>query len=254
MTPRSSLPYRLWQRLTGSWVLNPLTQALLHGEHLSAQQASEAALGIVRSLAAATVQQRSLLDAATDEARLLAARGQELRASTERVHESLERARLVALNAALEGARLGEPMGKAVVAMAEEVRTLATRGLEALDEHTESLEYVLRGRDRLHEQLDQLHRHASLASEEVLRVESAQRELVSTLSALGRRIETATGTNSQTAQMLGVAADHARGLLEALTTLSAQYDVGVGIKALAPMLTLLLSSLEKSKHARGNRV
>jgi methyl-accepting chemotaxis protein len=231
-----------------------LAQAFLHGEQVRAQKASEAALGIARSLAAANVQQRSLLDAAVDEARLLAARGQELRASAERVRESLERARLVALNAALEGARLGEPMGRAVVGMAEEVRTLATRGLEALDEHTESLEYVVHGRDRLQEQLDHVHQHASLASEEVLRVESAQTELVSALSALGHRIETATGTDSQTAETLGVAADHARGLLDALARLSSQHDVGVAIKALAPALTLLLGWLENSKNPRGNRV
>jgi methyl-accepting chemotaxis protein len=254
MSRTEALRRWLEQTLTGRPGTNPIEGVLLHGEHEKAKRASETALTIARSLGTVAAQQRSALDAAADEARLLGARGSELRSSAERVRENLERTKLVALNAGLEGARLGESVGRAVIGMAEEVRTLAARGLEALGEHAESLDYVVRGRDRLQEQLDQVRQRASLAAEELLRAEAAQTEVGAAIAALGQRIEAATGTDSQTAQALAAASSHARGLLDALSMLSAKPERGLILKALGPTLGPLLRLLEAARRPRGEGV
>jgi methyl-accepting chemotaxis protein len=254
MSRTETLRRWLEQSLTGRPRANPLEGALLHGEHEKAKRASETALTIARSLGTVAAHQRSALDAAADEARLLGARGSELRSSAERVRECLERTKLVALNAGLEGARLGESVGRAVIGMAEEVRTLAARGLEALGEHAESLDYVVRGRDRLQEQLDQVRQRASLAAEELLRAEAAQTEVGAAIAALGQRIEAATGTDSQTAQAMAAASSHARGLLDALSTLSTKSERGLTLRALGPTLGPLLRLLESARRPRGEGV
>jgi methyl-accepting chemotaxis protein len=251
MSRIETLRHWLEQALSGRRPTNSLEGVLLHGEHEKARRASETALAIARSLGTVAARQRSALDAAADEVRLLDARGSELRSSAERVRESLERTKLVALNAGLEGARLGESVGRAVIAMADEVRTLAARGLEALGEHAESLDYVVRGRDRLQEQLDQVRQHASLAAEELLRAEAAEAEVAAAIAALGQRIEAATGTDSQTAQAMAAASSHARGLLDALSTLSTTSERGLVPRALGPTLGPLLRLLEATRRPGG---
>jgi methyl-accepting chemotaxis protein len=251
MSRIETLRHWLEESLSGQRQANAPEGALLHDEHQKAKRASETALTIARSLGTVAARQRSALDAAADEARLLGARGSELRSSAERVRESLERTKLVALNAGLEGARLGESVGRAVIGMAEEVRTLAARGLDALGEHAESLDYVVRGRDRLQEQLDQVRQQASLAAEELLRAEAAETEVVAAIAALGERIEAVTGTDSQTAQAMAAASSHARGLLDALSTLSTKSGRGLALRALGPTLAPLLRLLEAARRTRG---
>jgi methyl-accepting chemotaxis protein len=251
VNPIEALRHRLERAVSGRHHSSPLEGALLHGDYEQAKRAGETALTIARSLGTAAAHHRSALDAAADEARLLAARGNELRSSADRIRECLERTKLVALNAGLEGARLGESVGRAVVAMAEEVRGLAARGLEAVGEHTESLDSVVRGRDRLEEQLGQVRQHASLVGEELLRAEAAQTELGAAIAALGRRIESATGTDARTAQAMAAVSAHARGLLDALDTLSTKSERGVVLKALGPTLGPLLRLLERARKPRG---
>ena len=130
---------------------------------------------------ATAAQQRSALDAAADHARLLVARGRDLHAAAQQVRDSLDRAKLVALNAGLEGSRLAEPAGKAMLAIADEMRGLVTRALESLDEHLSLLGQVERERDKLAEQVEHARQRAAAWPRSCFRAQAAQREATTAL-------------------------------------------------------------------------
>src|SRR6187402_229379 len=92
--------------------------------------------------------QRSELDAAQESGQRLSTRGRDIRNSLNLLRESVDRAKLTALNAGLEGARLGDPVGKALVVLGDEVRQLLARGLDALEEHAGLLTELDRERER----------------------------------------------------------------------------------------------------------
>src|SRR6188768_4562036 len=93
----------------------------------AAMTAATCAVGEQRAASAGLERQRTELDAVQDSAQKLAARGRDIRNSLQVLRESLDRAKLSALNAGLEGARLGEPVGKALVVMSDEQRNLLAR-------------------------------------------------------------------------------------------------------------------------------
>src|SRR4051794_19230672 len=79
----------------------------------------------------------------------LALRGRDLRASVQELRDTLERGRLSTLNAALEGARLGEVAGRALMSMTEEVRSALGRSADVLDDHAARVAELERERERL---------------------------------------------------------------------------------------------------------
>lgn len=217
--------------------------ALLYNTHDAAVRSSQTATSTCQAAGATAAQQRSALDAAADHARLLVARGRDLRASAQQVRESLERAKLVALNTGLEGSRLGEPAGKAMVAVADEMRTLISRGLEGLEEHLALLAQVDRERDKLQEQVEHAGQRAAGLAEELLRSQAALRETNGALSKLGDGLSRSTGADPEMARAVSSAAEHARGLLDALSTLSGHSQRGLMWRALAPTIKPLLRLL-----------
>jgi methyl-accepting chemotaxis protein len=217
--------------------------ALLFNSHDVATRSTQSATSTCQTAGATAAQQRGALDAASDHARLLVARGRDLRATAQQVRESLERAKLVALNAGLEGSRLGEPVGKAMVAIADEMRSLVGRGLEALEEHLTLLSQVDRERDKLQEQVEHAGQRAGSLAEELLRSQAALREASAALAKLGEGLQRSTGADPQMARAVSSAAEHARGLLAALSTLSGHSQRGLMWRALAPTIKPLLRLL-----------
>ena len=216
---------------------------MLYNAHEAATQATHSATSMCQAAGATAAQQRGALDAASDHARLLVARGRDLRATAQQIRESLERAKLVALNAGLEGSRLGEPAGKAIVAIADEMRSLVGRGLESLEEHLSLLGQVDRERDKLQEQVEHAQQRASGLAEELLRSQAALREANTALGKLGEGLQRSTGADPQMARAVSSAAEHARGLLDALSTLSGQSQRGLMWRALSPTVKPLLKLL-----------
>jgi methyl-accepting chemotaxis protein len=217
-----------------------LDQALLFSKHEQASVAASQSLRTTQAAGATAAQQRSALEAAADHARLLVSRGRELRGSVQHVGDALERSKLVALNAGLEGARLGEPAGKAMVAAADELRSVIGRAVGALEEHLSLLTQVEREREKLRDQVDQAKQSASALGDELLRAQTTQRDAVSSLEELGKGLEHATGTDREVARIVATAADHARGLLEALGALSDRPQRSAVVRALRPTLLPLL--------------
>src|SRR5262249_15004043 len=115
----------------------------------AAEQAEQAELDAT----AAATRGRSELDLLSEAVRSLPARSRELGTTLQLLREALERAKLAALNAGLEGARLGEPIGHALVDLAGDLRELLSRAVGTLEEHAALLGELERERDRLSESL-----------------------------------------------------------------------------------------------------
>ena len=113
----------------------------------AAKTAATRASNEQRAASAGLKRQRGELEAVQESAQKLGIRGRDIRNSLQVLRESVDRAKLSALNAGLEGARLGEPLGKALVVMSDEQRNLLARAIDALEEHSALLAEVERDRD-----------------------------------------------------------------------------------------------------------
>ena len=224
---------------------NGLDDALLLRAQDGAQTSSETALGAAQGVGAVAAQQKSSLDAATDRARLLHARGRDAEGMVSRVKDALERVKLVALNAGLEGSRLGEAKGRALVLVAEEVREIAHAGLEGLGELDGILAQLEEERGALDADLELARQRASDLSQELLRVQAAQRTAHGQVVELGRVLRSTTGSDPETARLVAQVADHARGLLGALSKLAEKPQRGFVLRALGPTLRPLLGLLKE---------
>lgn len=240
-------------RVLGDEAARPRTSlddALLFESHERASKTAETAVRISQAAGATAAQQKSALDAAADQARMLVARGRDTRAPTQQIRDALERAKLVALNTGLEGARMGEAAGKPLVMVSEEMRGLVVRALESLDEHLGLLAQVEREREKLLERIEQARDRARDLADEMLRAQAAERETEQALGELGRSLSKTSTTDPETARALTEAAEHARGLLGALTALSARGDRGTVLNALAPALRPLFRALRELYRGR----
>jgi len=217
-----------------------LDEAMLFTLHEQASKAAAAAMSAAQTAGATAAQQRNALDAAADHGRLLASRGRDVRGAAQHVREALERAKLVALNTGLEGARLGEPAGKAMVLVADELRSGIGRALEALEEHLALIGQVERERDKLRDQVEQAQHAAAALADELLKSQAAQRESSGTLNELGQGIRRTAGTDPEVARVVASATEHARGLLAALNTLSSRSQRSLVLRALRPTIRPLL--------------
>jgi len=213
--------------------------AVLDAAEQTQLRAEEAAQAGVGSAARA----RAVLDAVHDGARGLLGRGREVRASATSVRDSLERARLATLNAGLEGARLGEPLGKAVVAMADDMRALLSRAQDALDEHLGLLAEIDRERERWLDELSQsreLCGAAVQALDELRRLEVGAAEA---LARLGQSLRRHVGAAPERARLVSDAAEQSRALVDSLSRLRA---LGAGddaeLRALLEPIARLFSS------------
>lgn len=171
-----------------------------------------------------TSRAQAVLEAVHDSARILVHRNRELRGSAGAVRDALERARLATLNAGLEGARLGEPVGKAVLVMADDVRGLVTRAIDALEEHLLLFGELERERERW---LDELSQTRELCSSAVQRL----RELGGLEAASSQMLSRA---QTSLRQKLGAGAERAKLLAEASEQAKALGNVVSRLRAITP--------------------
>lgn len=148
----------------------------------------------------------------------LAQRGRDLRSGVQELRDALERGRLSTLNAALEGARLGEVAGKALLAMTEEVRAALGRCADMLDDHAARIAELERERERLVLALGPLADAARAVASEVTRAAERNRSQCSALSELALEMRQRLGVDPE---LGGLVARAARELAELLDTLSA---------------------------------
>jgi methyl-accepting chemotaxis protein len=222
-----------------------LSDAELFRAHEAASSAADSAMSLSQTAGASAAQQRTALEAAADGIQTLLTRGREARASLSRTRDALEQIRLVALNAGLEGARLGDPAGKPLVLVAEEVRTQAGRATDAISDHISTLEQMDREREKLRELVDTAQQRSSDVARDLLQAQALQRDVTSALKDLGSRLEDVTQTDPETAKVVTEAAEHAKALASALQALATKPHPSTVLGALAPALRPLLRLLRE---------
>lgn len=206
-------------------------------------------------LASSIAKQRGSVDAVTDRTRLVSGRAQELASAAARVVDGFERLGLVGLNAGLEGARLGENAGRALLLVADEVRAYATRGSEASRELSTSLGDLGAELSQLHGQLGLARDMSGDVAQEAARSAGATADVEKALDELSERLRKSTGSDPEMVRAVAEASEHARALVAALGTLSGKVPRGLLVGALRPVLEplarLLAEEDDDGESARG---
>jgi len=164
---------------------------------------------------------QAVIDAVHDGARVLVHRNRELRSSAAAVRDALERARLAALNAGLEGARLGEPVGKAVLVMADDLRVLLSRATEALEDHIALFSELERERDRWLDELSQTRELVAAAAQRLRELGGVEAASSQALSRLRVSLKQHLGTAPERARIVADAGAQVRALNDSLAKLKA---------------------------------
>lgn len=193
--------------------------------------------------------QHGALDAVQDAGQKLGARGRDLRNSLQLLRESVDRAKLTALNAGLEGARLGEPIGKALVVMGDEVRNLLARALDGLEEHAALLAEVDRERDRYLSDLARVSDASHAVGGELARAEEKSQLTAALLGEVRTELRELFGTDPETARILASSAGQVKTLAGSLAELSerAPLDRKSLRELLAPLLALVAEDAERER-------
>lgn len=152
----------------------------------------------------------------------LALRGRDLRASVQELRDTLERGRLSTLNAALEGARLGEVAGKALMAMTDEVRSALARSADVLDDHATRVGELERERERMVLALGPLADAARAVASEITRAAERARSQRAALAELSLELRQQLGVDPELGGLLARATREASDFLGTLSALEAR--------------------------------
>jgi methyl-accepting chemotaxis protein len=239
--------FRLWRRggegASKGAARSITEEGALWASHARAQESTTQASDAAERAVASTAKQRATLDAGTDEARALLARTEELQRQISRLADAFDRLNVVALNAGLEGARLGEVSGKPLSLVSDEVRAQGERGAESSREITRTLADCSRELGALGTRFDDARGHGADVTQHASVAAASAGEAARALGDLGERLRRATGSDPETAQAIAQATEHARALVSALGTLSGRVPRTLLTNALRPMLEPLVRSL-----------
>ena len=221
----------------------PVEESELWATHERAVESVRESGESAQRIASHVAKQRGLVDALADRARGVSGRSADLSASFTRLKDSFARLELVALNAGLEGARMGEGQGRALGLVSDEVRAQAARGTEACHELGVSLGEIGAELLQVHANLDRAREASAEVAQEALRASGASADAERALVDMGERLKTATGSDPETARAIAEAAEHARALVTALTTLNGKAPQAVLVAALKPVIEPILRIL-----------
>jgi methyl-accepting chemotaxis protein len=205
--------------------------------------AHQRALTVVREgaestqrIASGVAKQRGSVDALGDRSRAAGARAQELSTAFARVVDSFDRLGLVALNAGLEGARLGESTGRSLLLVSDEVRAQTSRGGDSARELASTLTEIGGELGQLNTQLDQVRELASDVAHEAARASAAGAEADRLLMEMSEGLRRTTERDPETVMAIAEAGEHARALVASLAALSGRVPRTLLLSALRPML------------------
>jgi methyl-accepting chemotaxis protein len=218
--------------------------------------AHQRALTVVRESAESTqriasgvAKQRGAVDALGDRSRAAGTRAQELSTAFARVVDSFDRLGLVALNAGLEGARLGEGAGRSLLLVSDEVRGQASRGGDSARELATMLAEVGGELAQLNAQIDQVRDLASDVAHEAARASAAGAEADRVLVEMTDSLKRTTERDPETVLAVAEAAEHARALVASLGSLSGKVPRTLLLSALRPVLDPLARVLADDEPA-----
>jgi hypothetical protein len=220
-----------------------LSSALLFGAHHVALKGAQRAVEQCSKANQGLQQCRSQIEACSDQARRLEVRLRDTRGSAVQLADALDRIKLVALNTGLEGARQGESSGKALVAIAEEVRNLSSRGLDVVAGHIRLVEEAELEQRKLVESAELAQSLAMDLASQLRQTQECQFEALASLDMLERTIERASGLDAAAALEVQRVAEHGQGLLSALEGLSVSRRQKIARTLLLPTVEPLLRAL-----------
>ncbi|MEZ4223051.1 MAG: hypothetical protein R3B13_19060 [Polyangiaceae bacterium] len=230
-----------------------LDDAVLIRARAAAAAATRTASSACQTLGATLAEQRAMLDSAADKGRLTVARSQDVRVTIRRTRDALERAKLLALNTGLDGAHQGEGRGRALVLLAEELMEVVRTGTSSLDELEKLFDELDSDHHALGHDVEAARNKSADLSQGLLRTQSSMRDSEDALAHLGRVLSETASTDLESARLLAEVAEHARGLVDALSALSQGPRRSLVWRALRPTLGPLLRLLRdlEAKTQRG---
>lgn len=187
-------------------------------------------------IASTAARQRAAMDAVADRARGLTARTGELQVGFARLVDAFERLGLVALNAGLEGARLGEAEGRQLGLVGEEVRAQSLRGGDAARELGTGIGQLATELTQLETNVGQAQLVVAEVTQDSARAAGAASDAESALLDMGERVKKATGSDPEAVRAIAEASERARSLVASLTSLSGKVPRAVLVGALRPAL------------------
>jgi hypothetical protein len=218
-------------------------ESALWSAHERALVRSRDAGAAAQRIASNAARQRASIEAVSDRSRALASRAGEVHAGFSRVVDAFDRLGLVALNAGLEGARLGEAEGRQLALVSDEVRAQSSRGVEAARELGSSLGQLASDLGQLESQVVQAQAVVAEVTQDSARAAGAASDAEAALVDVADRIKRATGSDPETVRAVAEASERARALVASLTALSGKVPRGLIVGALAPVLAPLARML-----------
>jgi methyl-accepting chemotaxis protein len=210
--------------------------AALTSAHGRAQTLLRDAVKTTEHLVGATSHHRGSLDALGERQRAIASRILDMRSAATRLADTESRLGVVALNAGLEGARIEGLAGRALVMLADEVRSLLSRATSATSELSTGLEEMHVDVTKLDAQLGDVRTSGGQLTEEASRSLNAAHDADGALSELGDQLRRATGVDPELAAAVESAQTHARDLVAALTLVSSRAQGTLAAAALRPII------------------
>jgi methyl-accepting chemotaxis protein len=204
-----------------------------------ARDAGSAAQRIALSVAG----QRAAVDAAADRTRSLSSRAADLQTAFSRVQDAFERLALVALNAGLEGARLGEAEGRQLGLVSDEVRGQSQRGADAGRDLGVGIGQIVTELAQLESHLGQAQGVVAEVAQDAARAAGAASDAESALIDVGDRVKKVTGSDPEAVRAIAEASERARALVVSLGALSGKVPRALLVAALRPMLEPLATLL-----------
>jgi methyl-accepting chemotaxis protein len=223
-------------------VTTPAQQAALVGALERARRALEAAEATLEQARGAASRGETQLDVLGDAARGAPVRGREVRASLGLFYEALERAKLSALNAGLEAARLGDPAGKIVLELAGDLRELVSGALDALEAHSALLTETERERERWLEGVSQARGTIVTLAKFVTAGNQQRQELAAAFAAVEQGVLPVLGADPKAIRLLLEVSEQSKALAQSVEALAREPGAPSSERvreALAPLLDAL---------------
>jgi methyl-accepting chemotaxis protein len=202
-------------------------------------------------IASSAARQRASIDAVADRMRAVSARASEVQMGFGRVIDAFERLGLVALNAGLEGARLGEAEGRQFGLVSDEVRAHSSRGAEVARELGAVLAQLAVDLGQLDSNVAQAQGVVAEVTQDSARALGAASDAESALIDIGERVKKATGSDPETVRAIAEASERARALVISLGTLSGKVPRALIAAAMRPALEPLARLLAEEEPDEG---
>jgi len=213
--------------------------------HEQAERALAESSTRAERLAAAVARQRGSIEGAAERANQVATRAEGVATSAARVTETFERLGVIALNAGLEGARLSEPQGRALLLLSEEIRVNVRRGAEAAEQLSRVVHEIGGESAQVRGELERARAEVSEVGQEAAHLSASAQQATRSLDDLGARLRKATGLDPDAARTVALATEHARGLLNALSALPEAARSSHALRALSPLISPLARLLDE---------